>query len=108
MAANFANEFSRVRGFFISLGISMDSGGKQLKPIKRHYVKSRSMISMGYEPRRCELDIEYPSREVYRYFGVPLEEYAAFMAAESKGRYLNTIFKLKDYPYMLIESKKVA
>jgi hypothetical protein len=86
----------------------MNSGDNQLEPIRRHYVESSSMISIGYEPRRCELDIEYPSREVYRYFGVPLKEYAAFMAAESKGTYLNMVFKPKEYPYVVIQSKKVA
>ena len=86
----------------------MDSDHKQFEPIKRHFVKSLSMRSIGYEPARGELDIEYPSGEVYRYFGVPPEEYTAFMMAESKGTYLNTVFKAKEYPYVIIRRKKVA
>ena len=35
-----------------------------------------------------ELEIKFrASSDVYRYFDVPGEEYAAFMAAESKGSY---------------------
>jgi hypothetical protein len=86
----------------------MDSDDKQFEPIKRHFVKSRSMRSIGYEPARGELDIEYPSGEVYRYFGVPPEEYAAFMLADSRGTYLNKVFKPKDYFYIIIQRKKVA
>jgi len=33
------------------------------------------------------------SGEVYRYFDVPAEEYAAFLTADSKGTYLNQQFK---------------
>jgi len=49
------------------------------------------------------MEIEFrESGEVYRYLNVPFEEYAAFMAAESKGTYLNQIFKLKDYPFRVV------
>jgi KTSC domain len=39
---------------------------------------------------------------VYRYFDVPTEEYAAFMAAESKGTYLNQVFKPRGYRYLVV------
>ena len=48
-----------------------------------------------------------PGGDVYRYFDVPAEEYAAFMAAESKGTYLNQVFKLREYGYVVVtEGKK--
>jgi hypothetical protein len=42
------------------------------------------------------------SGDVYRYFDVPGEEYAAFMAAESKGTYLNQVFKPREYRYVVV------
>jgi hypothetical protein len=50
-----------------------------------------------------ELEIEFrASGDVYRYFDVPGEEYAAFMAAESKGTYLNQVFKPREYRYLVV------
>lgn len=62
---------------------------------------------MRYSAKRRELEIEYrENREVYRYFDVPPEEYAAFMAAESKGTYLNQMFKSKNYRYIIVKHGK--
>jgi hypothetical protein len=45
-------------------------------------------------PRRRELEIEFrDSGDVYRYFEVFAAEHGEFMAAESKGTYLNQVFK---------------
>ncbi len=44
---------------------------------------------MGYEPARRELDIQFVSGRVYRYFGVPPQAHEALMRAPSKGRYFN-------------------
>jgi hypothetical protein len=56
--------------------------------MKRVAVDSATIASIGYEPRRRELEIEFrDNRDVYLYFDVPAEEYAAFMAAKSKGTY---------------------
>lgn len=50
------------------------------------------------------LEIEYrQTREIYAYFDVPLDEYTAFRNAESKGLYLNTIFKQRGYLYRRVE-----
>lgn len=71
--------------------------------MKRLAVDSTTIASIGYEPRRRELEIEF--REdgvVYRYFDVPAEEYDAFLAAESKGAYLNQVFKAKHYRYLSV------
>lgn len=61
---------------------------------------STSIASIGYESRSCELDIEFrQSGDVYRYSGVSPAEHIEFMAAESKGSYLNQVFKPKGHPY---------
>lgn len=63
-------------------------------------VDSTSFAAIGYDGRRHELGIEFrQSGAVYLYFKVPPEEHHAFMAAESKGQYLNRVFKPKGYNY---------
>jgi hypothetical protein len=46
------------------------------------------------------------SGDVYLYFDVPGEEYRAFMAAESKGTYLNQVFKPREYRYIVVSEGK--
>jgi len=71
--------------------------------MKRVPVDSTSIASIGYEPRRRELEVEFrQSGEVYQFFDVSSEEYAEFMAAESKGAYLNQVFKPKGHRYVVV------
>jgi hypothetical protein len=71
--------------------------------MRRTAVNSSSIASIGYDSQRRELEIEFRSSgDVYRYFDVPMEEFTEFMAAESKGTYLNQVFKLRSYPYVLV------
>jgi hypothetical protein len=72
--------------------------------MRRVAVDSTSIASVGYEPRSRELEIEFrQSGDVYRYFEVSAEQHAEFMAAESKGSYLNQAFKPKDHPYIVVK-----
>ncbi len=74
-------------------------------------VDSSSIAFLGYDPDRCQLDIAFrESGDVYRYFEVPAEEYSAFVSAESKGEYLNRVFKSKGYRYTLLQRghKRIA
>ena len=62
-----------------------------------------SITSIGYDAAKRELEIEFrESRDVYQYLDVSSEEYAAFLAADSKGAYLNQVFKERNYPYFLV------
>jgi hypothetical protein len=64
---------------------------------------------MGYSAIRLELEIEFrQSGDIYLYRDVPGEEYRDFMAAESKGEYLNRIFKPKGYRYIVLKRGKVV
>ena len=64
---------------------------------------SETIASIGYDPHRCELEVEFrQSGDVYRYFQVSAEEHREFMAAESKGSYLNRVFKPRDHPYRVV------
>ncbi len=52
-------------------------------------VSSSSLVAVGYDPARRELEIEFVSGRVYRYFGVPAQAHQALMRARSKGRHFN-------------------
>lgn len=59
---------------------------------------SSAILAMQYDPAREELLITFRGgRGTYRYFNVPMEEWKAFLDAESKGTYLNRVFKPKEY-----------
>lgn len=63
---------------------------------------SSCIASMGYDLKQRELEIEFrKSGEIYLYRDVPAEEYSEFVAAESKGTYLNQVFKPKGYCYII-------
>ncbi len=75
--------------------------------MRREPVDSTSISALGYDPGRRELEIEFrQSGEVYRYFEVPDEEYEGFKAAESKGRYLNQVFKPRGYLYTVVQGRE--
>lgn len=59
--------------------------------MRRRYVKSASVRSVGYEG--TTLEIEFVSGAVYQYFEVPQPTYAGLLAAESIGHYVNTEIK---------------
>jgi hypothetical protein len=75
--------------------------------MRRIRVDSSSIASIGYQPVKRELEVEFlASGDVYRYFGVSPQEYAAFMAATSKGTYLNQVFKPREYRYVVVSEGK--
>ena len=75
--------------------------------MRRTPVRSTSIASIGYLPSERELEIKFRvSGDVYRYFDVLVEEYVAFMAAESKGTYLNQVFKPREHRYVVVSEGK--
>ena len=52
-------------------------------------VQSATRAAIGYDSARGILQLEFRSRAVYRYWGVPGPVYDALRAAASKGRYFN-------------------
>jgi len=73
--------------------------------MRRVVVDSTSIASIGYDPRRRELELEFrDSGDVYRYFDVFAAEHAEFMAAESKGTYLNQVFKPREHRYIGVKT----
>jgi hypothetical protein len=66
-------------------------------------VDSSCIAAIGYSEEWRLLGIRFrESGEVYLYFDVPFEEYTEFMAAESKGTYLNLVFKPKNHCYIIV------
>jgi hypothetical protein len=75
--------------------------------MRRVPLNSTSIASIGYDPERLQLEIEFrESSDVYLYFDVPDEEYTEFMAADSKGTYLNQVFKPRGYRYVVVKKGK--
>jgi hypothetical protein len=55
--------------------------------VRLTFVESSLIQAVGYDPERRLLEIAFTSGLVYWYANVPLEVYAALLAAESKGEY---------------------
>ncbi|MEO5645346.1 MAG: KTSC domain-containing protein [Bacteroidia bacterium] len=57
--------------------------------MRREYIQSTSIKSIGYDPARLVLEVEFLTGTVYQYSNVPESVYAGFITAESKGRYFD-------------------
>ncbi|MBF0096257.1 MAG: KTSC domain-containing protein [Magnetococcales bacterium] len=55
--------------------------------MKRVNVSSSNLSSVGYDPERMILEIEFHGGRVYQYFGVPGSCFSALMSAPSHGKY---------------------
>jgi hypothetical protein len=74
--------------------------------MRRQEVDSSSIAAIGYDSERRELEIEFrQSGDVYKYFDVSPEEYQAFMSDESKGQYLNRVFKARQHQYIRVSQR---
>jgi hypothetical protein len=68
---------------------------------------SSVIAAMSYNAAKQALTIVYRGkRGTYRYYNVALEEYDEFLAAPSKGTYLNQIFKARQHPYERLPSSQ--
>lgn len=52
-------------------------------------VDSTTLATVAYDEAQELLQLEFCSRAVYRYFGVPVTVHQALLGASSKGRYFN-------------------
>ncbi len=66
----------------------------------RQPVESSSIAAMGYDRSSSILEIEFKkTRDVYRYYAVPEEEFRALFNADSKGKYFNAHIQKADYQW---------
>jgi hypothetical protein len=77
-------------------------------------VESTILATVGYDENLNLLQLEFCSRAVYFFFGVPASVYEALLDAPSKGRYFNGTIRGR-YPYrqildsnLVLQSAEVA
>ena len=61
-------------------------------------VESSTIASVGYDLTRELLQLEFCSRAIYHYFGVPADVHEALLEASSKGSYFNRAIRGR-FPY---------
>ena len=61
-------------------------------------VESSTLASVGYDLTQGLLQLEFCSRAIYHYFGVPAAAHKALLGAPSKGSYFNRAIRGR-FPY---------
>jgi hypothetical protein len=56
--------------------------------MKRQWVSSSNIHSIGYDSNSQTLEIEFHSGDIYHYFSVPPSTYNGLMSASSHGSFL--------------------
>lgn len=70
-------------------------------------VESTTLRAVAYDGGRGVLQLEFCSRAVYRYYGVPAAVYEALLGASSKGNYFNRVIRGR-FPYALCASAQTG
>ena len=63
-------------------------------------VESTALRALAYDGDRGVLQLEFRTRAIYPYYGVPLAVYKALLGASSKGSYFNRVIRGR-FPYAL-------
>ena len=61
-------------------------------------VESSTLAAVGYDTGRKLLEVEFSSRAVYHYFGVPAAVHQSLLNASSKGTFFNRSIRGR-FPY---------
>ena len=72
----------------------------------RTKVESSNVESVGFDRASGLLEVEYKGGKIYHYPATSADEYAALLAAESKGQYLHRHFVQTGRAYARVEEKK--
>ena len=64
----------------------------------RDLVSSSNIATVGYDPASETLEVEFTNGSIYQYYNVPSALNEQFMAAPSKGQFLNAYIKMAN-PY---------
>ena len=70
-------------------------------------VESTTLAKIAYDEARGLLQLEFCSRAIYQYFGVPAAVHAALLGAPSKGSYFNRVIRGR-FPYALARSAQAG
>ena len=66
-------------------------------------VESTTLRAVAYDDGRGVLQLEFCTRAIYHYYGVPAGVYEALLDAASKGSYFNRVIRGR-FPYALCAS----
>ena len=66
-------------------------------------VESTTLATVAYDEIRQLLRLEFRSRAVYQFSGVPRAVHLALLQAPSKGRYFNRVIRGR-FPYALVSN----
>ena len=64
------------------------------------WVESTTLRALAYDGDRGILQLEFRTRAIYHYYGVPAAVYEALLYAPSKGSYFNRVIRGR-FPYAL-------
>jgi hypothetical protein len=67
-------------------------------------VASTTLASVVYDDAHELLQLEFRSRAIYQYFGVPATVHQGLLGADSKGGYFNRVIR-GQFPYRLISKR---
>jgi hypothetical protein len=67
-------------------------------------IESSAIEALDYEPTRCKLFVTFSGGATYSYAGVPAVKWRDLLAAESRGRFVNTVIK-PHYPATLLSAR---
>lgn len=70
-------------------------------------VESTTLATVAYDYARDVLQLEFRSRAVYQYFGVPAEVYAGLLRSPSKGGYFNRAIRGR-FPFSMVPSAQAG
>ena len=79
-----------------------------LRRMEREHVESQALLSVGYDPDRRILEVEFEGGAVYRYFDVPAHLHAALMSAPSQGQYFAEHVRDVGFEYMRMDGDEEA
>lgn len=72
--------------------------------MRREPVDSEALTSVGYDPDRRMLEVEFEGGAVYRYYDVPPELHAGLMSAPSRGQYFAEHIRNEGFEYIRLDS----
>ncbi len=73
--------------------------------MKKIYVSSRDLSSIGYDTKNCVLEVEFLSGDIYQYFNVPYRIFAELTKSNLDGtlfhNWISRSYKYKKLPQAL-------
>ena len=77
----------------------MNESGQEDDVMKRISVESSAIASIGYDEDPETLEVEFAGGTVYPYLRVPADIAAAFVDADSRGKYFAEVVRGAGYEY---------